>query len=556
MLLRLFPAFPLSLLLSFALSLSSAQAAETPPKSVGRWDRFETVIANAKRYADPYRDVVLDVTHTRPDGRTIAFWGFHDGGDTWRIRFMPDTPGLWRYDARFSDGSPAAHGMFECVASDLPGPIAVHAANPQWFGWKGGDAALLRALHVGDRFFARNWDDADSAADGNPRAAFLDWAKQQGYNTLSIASHYLNRARKGRGEGWDTPKLWPLDASEFRRLEQLLDDLAARRFIVYPFAGFFGRDSGFPRDPAEQTRYIRHTLARLAPSWNLLLNVSGPEPLLRSKPFLTDGEANRLGSEIARLDPFQHPISMHNQTGPDQFKDQPWHTYGALQGPKTFDRAKLRDGLLKSHHVQKPLLAQETLWSGNLNHNKGVDYSDTDLRKNAYVIHFSAAALVFADNNGDSSTGFSGTLDPADCRQARHDILKRMWDTVAALPWQRTTPRPDLVTATGGGSAFCLADPGRTYLVYLETPGTVNVRVTGSPTPSNGSTPKTPPTAVAPAKPATAPICVRRLKATTGSSISASTHEVWIFAPRENPRHAIPSSAMSRSQPCQLRWHG
>jgi hypothetical protein len=312
----------------------------------------------------------------------------------------------------------------------------------------------------------------------------LEWAQRQGYNTLSIASHYLNRGVRGRGEGWDTPKLWPLDAAEYRRLEQILDDLAARRFVVYPFAGFLGRASNFPRDPADQKLYVRYTLARLAPSWNLLFNVAGPEPLLRDRAFLTADEVNRLGAEIARLDPFQHPISVHNPPGDDPFRDQPWLTYGTLQGPKTFDRATLRDGLLRSHHPQKPLLAQETLWSGNAVHmraNKGADYSDADLRKHAYVIHFCAAYLVFADNNGDSSSGFSGSLDLAERRQPRHDIVKQVWDTIAALPWQRTMPRPELVASTGGGNAFCLADPGRTYLVYLDSGGAVDVRTTGGP---------------------------------------------------------------------------
>ena len=87
-----------------------------------------------------------------------------------------------------------------------------------WFGFQGGAAVTLRGLHIGDRFFAGNWDDANNATGGNPRARFLDWVQRQGYNTLSVASHYLNRSSKGRGEGWDTPALWPLNAGPARPL--------------------------------------------------------------------------------------------------------------------------------------------------------------------------------------------------------------------------------------------------------------------------------------------------------------------------------------------------
>jgi hypothetical protein len=453
-------------------------AAENAPATVGRWDSFELSIRNPKSYADPYRDVTLEVTYTRPDNRTVAFPGFHDGGETWKMRLMPDQIGSWRYDAKFSDGTPAVRGSFECVPSRLPGLIAVHAANPIWFGHQGGSAVVLRGLHLGDRFFAHNWDDPDNATDGNKRTAFLDWAQQQGYNLFSVASHYLNRNSKGRGEGWDTPALWPLNAAGFQRIERILDELAKRQIMVYPFAGFFGRDSNFPRDPAEQDRYLRYTLARLGAYWNVLFNVGGPEPRLKGKPYLTVEDIHRLGEAIARNDPFAHPLSLHNPTGDNEFKDAPWLTFGTLQGPKTLDRRRLAAGLLRNHHPTKPLLAQETLWSGNMFHMRSNqrDYSDADLRKHAYVIHFCAANFVFADNNGDSSSGFTGTLDPADCKQPRHDIIKRVWDTFAALPFARTKPAPELVQSSDT-AVFCLADPGRDYLVYFEAPGSATLRL-------------------------------------------------------------------------------
>jgi hypothetical protein len=337
---------------------------------------------------------------------------------------------------------------------------------------------LIRSLHVGDRFFARNWDDPRDDADGNPRRAFLEWAQRQGYNTLSVASHYLNRNVKGRGAGWDTPKLWPLDAAAYRDLEGMLDDLARRRILVYPFAGFFGRAADIPREPAEQTHYLRYTLARLGPYWNVLLNVAGPEPNLAKSSYLSDDDVHRLGKQIRQLDVFGHPLSVHNRTGDDPYRDAPWASYGTLQGPKTIDRKALSRDLLKNHHPAKPLYAQETLWSGNVNHIRriGRDYSDDDLRKNAFVMLMAATAINFADNAGDSSTGFSGSLNLAEKAQPRHDVLKRVWDFFETIPFYRLSPRQDLVS-----QGYCLAEVGQEYLVYLETGGTVDIAVTNGP---------------------------------------------------------------------------
>lgn len=451
----------------FALLIAASGAALSfAAPQVGQWDRFELVVRNAKTYADPYRDVTLDVTFTRPDGGKAEFWGVYDGGATWRIRFMPDQRGTWRYTARFSDGAAGASGSFTCVASTLPGMIARDETNPLWFGFKGGKHLLVRSFHAGDRFFARNWPDAE-------RKRFLDWAQQQGYNTLSIASHYLNRDAEGRGKGWETPALWPLNAAEYQRMERVLDDLARRRLIVFPFAGFLGRASNFPREPKEQELYLRYTMARLGAYWNLMFNVGGPEPELKNNAYMTRAEVNRAGALIRRLDVFGHLLTVHTPTGDNPFRDETWLDYVTLQGPKTFDQRELSVGLLRNH-ASKPLYAQETLWSNNytVTRRYGRDYTDDDIRKNAYTILMSAAALNFADNRGDSSTGFSGTLKLEDRHATRHDIVKKVWDFFETLPFYRLSPRQDLVT-----NGFCLAEEGREYLVYLPSGGPVNVKL-------------------------------------------------------------------------------
>jgi len=450
-----------------AVGLPAAEPVTPAPAArlqVTQWDRFEVTVTNPKTYADPYRDVRLEVVFSTPYGKEIAFWGFYDGGQTWRIRFMPPLYGLWRYRSVFSDGTAGPSGEFRVDGGKIPGMLTVNQANPIWFA---GDVrpVLIRGLHIGDRFFAANWP-------AEKRAGFLDWAQGQGYNLLSIASHYLNRDSKGRGRGWETPRLWPLDAGEFQKMETVLNELARRGFYVYPFAGFFGQKSQYPQDPADQELFVRYTLARIGCYWNILLNVASPEPNLDAG-WMPAADVARLGRLIRDLDVQHHPLSVHNATGDDPYRDSDWTTYGTLQGPKTLDRAELSAGLLKNHHPAKPLLAQETLWSGNKYH---PDYTDDDLRKNAYVLQFSAAALVFGDFAGDSSSGFSGTMEPAELRQSRHDAVKAVWDFFATVPYYEMKPRQDLVS-----QGYCLAWPGRDYLVYLEKGGTVDVTVEGGP---------------------------------------------------------------------------
>jgi hypothetical protein len=431
--------------------------------TVGQWDRFEASVENAKGYRDPYEDVTLNVTYESPDGKSVKFWGFYDGGWTWKIRFMPGRIGMWKYSAAFSDGSPGISGTFDCVRSDIPGMISADESNPMWFGYKGGQHVLIRSFHVGDRFFAENWA-------AQKRTAFLDWAQGRGYKMLSVASHYLNRDAKDRGRGWRTPDLWPLNAMEYRKMEAILDDLAGRGIMIYPFAGFFGQSSDFPTDHQEQTRYITYTLARLGSYWNVLFNMAGPEPMLKPGAFqnaMTAADINRLGRQIKELDIFGHLISVHNPSGDDPFKDEDWLSFATLQGWKGTDLSQINRGMLKNHHGAKPLYAQEVFWPGNMYHDI---QSEVDIRKKAFVLIMSAAAINYADMDGDSSSGFSGSMELSDRKQAGHDIVRKVWDFFETVPFYRMSPNQRIVD-----NGFCLSQEGRYYLVYLPDGGSVNV---------------------------------------------------------------------------------
>ncbi|MHC4116760.1 MAG: DUF5060 domain-containing protein [Planctomycetota bacterium] len=452
-------------LILFLVCLPPKNLAALAGVSVGLWDRFETSVRNTKKYRDPYADVMLEVTYESPDGNRTKFWGFYDEARTWKIRFMPDRVGKWKYKAAFSDGSEGISGTFECVGSDIPGMISVDRTNPMWFGYSSGRHVLIRSFHVGDRFFAENWPAAK-------RKVFLDWAGAQGYNMLSVASHYLNRDAEGRGRGWETPDLWPLNAAEYRKAEAILNDLAARRIMIYPFAGFFGQSSDFPTKECEQTRYIKYILARLGPYWNVLFNVAGPEPKIKAREFqnaMTFAEVNRLGRKIRELDVFAHPISIHNPSGDDPYKNEDWLSFVTLQGWKGTNLSDIYSGMIRNHHRAKPLYAQEVFWPGNKYHK----ISDPDdIRKKAFVLMMSAAAINYADMDGNSSTGFSGSMDLADKNQTVHDIVGKVWDFFETVPFYRMKP-----SQQAAGAGFCLAEEGKYYLVYLANGGAVNVAV-------------------------------------------------------------------------------
>ncbi len=135
-----------------------------------------------------------------------------------------------------------------------------------------------------------------------------------------------------------------------------------------------------------------------------------------------------------------------------------------LQEPTTKDRVVLFSGLAMNHHLQKTCYAQETLWFGNKNH---PDYSDDDIRKNAFTILFSGSILGFADMNGNSSSGFSGTMNFDELHQDKHDLVNKVWNWFETIPFHVMTTRQDITSK----NTYCLANEGVEYYVYFDTNG-------------------------------------------------------------------------------------
>lgn len=432
----------------------------------GIWSRYEKEIITNTISSNPFSETELKVEFTRPDRTTLIIAGFFDRTGFWKFRIMPDMIGKWKYIAWFTDDpGKKISGSFRCVTSDIPGLIAADETNPVWFGFKGGKHQLIRSFHVGDCFFADNWPDSE-------RKQFLDWLVENKYNTISVASHLLNRNAENLGKGWNTPDLWNAEKhqpnpEEYGKMERILDELAARKIVVFPFAGFFGQKSNYPTDSLDQALYIRYTISRLGSYWNILYSVAGPEPLYRNVKQFTKHQVDQFGEMIAAQNTQGHLITVHNKKNSNPFVDALWATYQCLQGPTTLDPDSLYQGLMAHRNPHQPVLAQEVLWYGNIYQQT---YNDEHLRKNAFTIMMAGAALNFADNSGTSSTGFTGTLNLAERHQDKHEIVKKVWDFFESILFYELTPSPN-----ASNNGYSLSKPGETYLTYLPYGGEVTL---------------------------------------------------------------------------------
>src|SRR5690242_3069158 len=91
-----------------------------------QWGVFELELAGSAE-GNPFLEVELTAQFTYKH-RTIEVDGFYDGDGIYRIRFMPDTQGSWRYQTQSNlEALNGAEGTFTCVApsADNHGPVQV-----------------------------------------------------------------------------------------------------------------------------------------------------------------------------------------------------------------------------------------------------------------------------------------------------------------------------------------------------------------------------------------------------------------------------------------------
>jgi hypothetical protein len=79
----------------FVISLPPALAAE-------QWVVFETSFTSARKYANPFVDVQVDVVFRSGAQQWLvpAFWA---GGDQWTVRFAPPAQGDYTFQVKCSD---------------------------------------------------------------------------------------------------------------------------------------------------------------------------------------------------------------------------------------------------------------------------------------------------------------------------------------------------------------------------------------------------------------------------------------------------------------------
>ena len=345
-------ALRLLLLLGPAVSLLSAQ--DKP--EVEQWGIFELTLPGPAE-GNPFTEVRLSARFTQGD-RTVQAAGFYDGDGVYRVRFMPETAGEWRYET--ASNRPELSGKAGTFTVTPPSP---------------GNHGPVRVAHTFHFAYA----------DGTPYRQLgttcYMWTQQpdaqQELTLQTLAAAPFNKLRmfilpQGRSsralrlypfEG-TPPRTWDLtrfNPAYFRHLEQRIRQLGelgieADLILFHPYDQALGFNS---MDAASDDRYVRYVTARFAAHRNVWWSLANEYDFNRAK---AETDWDRLFQVVQAGDPYGHLRSIHN--GYRIYNHtQPWVTHASLQqGAAVLEPER---AVIYRDVYRKPVVFDEVKYEGN-----------------------------------------------------------------------------------------------------------------------------------------------------------------------------------------------
>lgn len=355
---------------------------QTHHAPVAKWEIFELAL-DGPSDGNPFRDVRLTAIFSLGN-RTLQLEGFYDGAGKYKLRFMPDAEGEWRYEVTSNVG--VLHkksGTFRCVEAlkDGHGPVSVR--NIRHFAYADGTpffpfgTTCYAWTHQSEVLQQETLATLKAAPFNKLRMCVFPKSYEYNHNEPELYPFARDSAGKNN---FDQP-----DPAFFQHLEQRINDLRALGIeadliLFHPYDRW-----GYSTMSAEQDdRYLRYVLSRLSAHRNIWWSLANEFDLMKAK---TVQDFDRLFHIIEQYDPASHLRSIHYSKIMYDYS-HPWITHASLQ------TSQFEAGAEYLRSWKKPVLFDEVMYEGNLNRRWGNISGEEMVRRfwlgvmfGAYVTH-------------------------------------------------------------------------------------------------------------------------------------------------------------------------
>jgi len=446
---------------------------------------------------NPFKDVTLSGTFaTEGHSQSWNVEGFCDSvdGSIFRIRFMPVKPGIYQYSVRFKQGTfeKVTEGSIQAVDGHRRGMLGVDPRYPWHFLWQG----------TGEHFFFN----------GTTAYWLVAWRDEHviQYSIERLHRLKINRMRvslSGRtnvfygepvmvGKNWSVLFLtpWPaehpndfthpgddyshFDVSYWQKFERMLR-FARERDMNISLVLQMGDSKVYPLAGSDdEHRFIRYAVARFAAFSNITWDLGDDLDLFRDEKW-----THETGTLLHQWDPYQHLETSHPTQNIHQDRASEWFGFTSYQ-EWSRDQHRL---LLESRRLQEQtgrIIPQTNEEYGYEDHYPlwaapGSDSADV-LRRAAWDIvmaggYQTAGETARRGTNIWPDTGGGWMNGRGDDTMTMFLGYGHIVDFMTSFEWWKSNPHDELVNH----GAYCLADPGKTYAIYLPHGGQVTIQLQG-----------------------------------------------------------------------------
>lgn len=477
-----------------------------------QWEVVTISFKSAKICSNPYTDIpatkggdLLSVIFQGIGGdalnKKITVIGFWNGGSEWRVNFAAPFAGKWKYTAFSTDSKMnGKKGNFEIAAWNEE----EKKANPTRRG-------LISVKKTGD-----NPGHYFEYTDGHP----VLWVADTWWNWTDRRIHFDtfkqlvdDRAAKGfnigqlfvPGNGWGKESslldesYTILDTGHMRKVEDMIRYANSKGITVWIHGWWSRPHLNLSVGAEKMQRWWRYLIHRFS-AYNVIWVLAGEYNMNNNGGFKLDFWKD-LGQLIKKEDPYDRIVSLHN-TPPfwDGGAEAPqWSTGSVLHQEPWLDYNQSQVGHGKYANEMIPLIVSEEYrrtpskpivvtepWYEFVEGNP----TGKDIRFAAWSAILSGAAghtygggHVWLASVPESPGG--GGVWPIEkgFDRTTYDYegavsMKHMADFFKNIQWWNMAPHPELVNEYP--QPFCLAKPGKEYVLYLRYGGTVKIKMDDS----------------------------------------------------------------------------
>ncbi len=463
-------------------TVSFSQSAET----LEAYDFVEvTLNVSSPDAKNPFTDVVVEGQFGKTGGgQQLNVTGFCDAADgsVYRIRFMPATPGEYRYSLVFRQGSfeKTHSGTFRATDGHRRGPIRVDPQYPWHFIWEGtgehyffnGTTAFWLVGWREDRIIDYSIERLHKLKINRMRvllsgAADIFWgdAVMAGGNFSLIVRPWVAQAPESVNHpGNDFTRF---NVPYWQKWERMLRFARDRDMIISAILDISTHKTQPVAGSEDEHRYIRYMIARLGAFSNYTYDLGDDLDSFRDEKW-----AHETGTLIEGWDPYHHLATSHPTNRAHQDRASDWFGFTSIQNWSREQHTLM----LEEREIQKktgriiPQANEEYGYEDHYPH-----WAPTPPADSAETLRLMAWQIAMAGAYGTAGetarrgtniwpdTGGGWINGRGDNTMVMLKGYEHMVDFFTSFEWWKTEPHDELVNQ----GAYCLAKPGEIYAVYV-----------------------------------------------------------------------------------------